>query len=231
MCIYIVGSRGGGGVCAIMPVWRVQWTDQIEWKFEKTKKRFLRILCTTPFTVFAYNIISNPISFGLLRDQTCSSRARGVIDCCLPFAVQLFLRIGSLLTGRTVKETRQKNGRTRHNYTLKIRFSRTDNGLLQHTCTIGDDRSTPFFINQLQDGDYHYYILCTVQDIWFAYVNIIVVYIVPNLTKRINTINTSTQRKIIIDVITADLFNYSKRFLKASSHHAPSLWPFSSTTY
>lgn len=68
-------------------------------------------------------IISNPISFGLLRDQTAAHRASSIVVYRVQHT-QLFLRVGSLLTRRPVKEMRQKNGRTCHNYIFKIRFSR-----------------------------------------------------------------------------------------------------------
>lgn len=72
-------------------------------------------MCTMPFTVFAYNIISNPISFGLLRDQTA---ARGVIDCCSACGAAVLLWVGSLLTRRSRRNApkKKKNGRTCHNY-------------------------------------------------------------------------------------------------------------------
>lgn len=83
-------------------------------------------MCTMPFTVFAYNIISNPISFGLLRDQTA---ARGVIDCCLSCGAAVPL--GRVFVEETFKTkcAKKKNGRTCHNYILKIRFCYKDNGL------------------------------------------------------------------------------------------------------
>lgn len=97
--------------------------DQIEWKSKRKEEKIpYRMLCTTPFTVFAYNIISNPISFGLLRDQTAAHGASSIVVYRVRHAAVPSDRVFVEETFR--KEMRQKNGRTCHNYIFKIRFSR-----------------------------------------------------------------------------------------------------------